>query len=258
MRKIGVLTYMKEYTNLGTNMQSYCTLKAIQKQFPHDQVELIDYSSWKPLMKPYLSQISFRSLINDCIRIKKYKNFFKNDYIFSNKKLVSADLKDSINFIKNQNYDAIYVGSDTVLELKRARKDELTPYWLDDSIKCKKFLISACSLDVTFESLSNEQKKLIQKTIDEYSLLSVRDDATYRLLSHFTIPGDERLQIIPDPTFTYEIDYRYIEEYFTRKKLVLSKPIICLHLLRDTKWASSLADYFRKEGYIIASLRPAY
>ena len=28
--------------------------------------------------------------------------------------------------------------------------------------------------------------------------------------------------------------------------------------MRDTKWASSLADYFRNEGYIVASLRPAY
>ena len=56
MKKIGILTYIREYANIGTNMQSYCTLKAIQKQFPYDQVELIDYSEWKPKIKPYLSQ----------------------------------------------------------------------------------------------------------------------------------------------------------------------------------------------------------
>jgi polysaccharide pyruvyl transferase WcaK-like protein len=258
MKKIGILTYMKEYANLGTNMQSYCTFKAIQKQFPNDQVELINYSSWKPAMKPYFSQITIRSLINDYIRIRKYKSFFENEYIFSKKKLITSNLNDSINFIKNQNYDAIFVGSDTVLELKRAKKNELTAYWLDDTVKCKKFLISACSLDVTFEVLSDQQKKQIQNTINDYSLLGVRDDATFRLLSHFTRQGDERLKIIPDPTFTFEIDYRYIEEYFSQKKLVFKKPMICLHLLRDTKWASALADYFRKDGYIVASLRPAY
>ena len=88
--------------------------------------------------------------------------------------------------------------------------------------------------------------------------MGVRDEATFRLLSHFTVPGDDRLQIIPDPTFTFEIDYRYIEDYIIQRKLIFKKPIVCLHLLRSTKWASTLADYFRQEGYIIASLRPAY
>ena len=77
---------------------------------------------------------------------------------FSQKKLITANLKDSIDFIRNQNYDAIYVGSDTLLELKRAGKDELTAYWLDDTIECKKFLIAASSHNVTFESLSDQQK----------------------------------------------------------------------------------------------------
>ena len=258
MLKIGILTYIKEYANIGTNMQSYCTLKAIQKQFPHDQVEIIDYSGWKPAMKPYLSQISLKSLINDYIRIVKYKNFFKNDYTFSKSKLITANLKDSIDFIKNQNYDAIFVGSDTLLELKRAKNDELTAYWLNDTVKCKKFLIAASSHKETYENLSTNQISQIQSTVNDFSLLGVRDEATFRLLSHFTTQKDNRLQFVPDPTFTFEIDYSYIEQYIKRKNLVFTKPIVCLHLMRDTIWATDLANFFRKEGYIIASLRPAY
>jgi len=258
MRKIGILTYIREYSNLGTNMQSYCTLKAVQKQFPSDQVEIIDYSGWKEGKRPYLSQVSIKSIINDYVRFRKYKEFFLNDYVFSKQKLITSNLKDSIEFIKKQNYDAIYVGSDTLLELKRAGKDELTAYWLDDTIKCKKFLLSASSHNLTFESLSESQSNQIQKTLDDFSLLGVRDEATFRLLSHFTRPGDKRLEIIPDPTFTYDINYDYIEQYFERKKIVFRKPIVCLHMVRGIKWASELAHYFRKEGYLIASLRPAY
>jgi len=77
MKKIGILSYIKEYANIGTNMQSYCTLKAIQKAYPDAEVELINYSGWKHTMKPYLSNISFRSLKNDFVRIKKYRDFFK-------------------------------------------------------------------------------------------------------------------------------------------------------------------------------------
>lgn len=258
MKRIGVLTYIRECANIGTNMQSFCTLKAIQRLFPTDLVEIIDYSGWRPIVKPYLSQISVRSLYNDYKRIKQYRAFFKRDFEFSKKSLISSNVIESLDFIKNQNYDAIYVGSDTVLELKRAGKDELTAYWLDDTIKCKKFMVSASSHNLTIDSLSESQKSKIQKTVNDYSLLGVRDEATYRLLSHFTEHGDERLQLVPDPTFTHDIDYSYIEEYFRRKKIIFKKPVVCLHLTRNTPWASKLANLFRKEGYIIASLRPAY
>ncbi len=258
MKKIGILTYLKEYSNLGTNMQSYCTLKAIQKEYQDAQVELINYSRWKHLMKPYLTSISLRSLRNDYIRILKYNSFFKKELTLSKAKLVSSNLNKSIKFIKNQNYHAIYVGSDTILEIQKNTKDNLTAYWLDNTIDSKKFLIAASSLNVVYDSLSENQIAQIQKTINGFSLLGVRDEATYRLLSNFTSPGDKRLQIIPDPTFTYEIDYTYIEDYIKRKKLLFTKPMVCLHLLRDTKWAWALARYFRNEGYVIASLRPAY
>jgi hypothetical protein len=256
--KIGILTYIKEYSNLGTNMQSYCTLKAIQKAYPDARVELINYSAWKPSRKPYLSNISLHSLKNDYIRMKKYNRFFDDQMSFSEAKLVSSNLSESIEFMRKQNYDAIYVGSDTILELRGANKDELNAYWLDKTIDCKKYLIAASSLNVVYDALSENQKNKIQETLNDFSLLGVRDDATYRLLSFFTSKADERLRIIPDPTFTYEIDYGYIEQYIKKRKLIFNKPLVCLHLTRDTKWGSDLARYFRQEGFIIASLRPAY
>jgi hypothetical protein len=258
MRNIGILTYIKEYANIGTNMQAYCTLMAVQRQFPDDHVEIIDYSGWKPEKRPTLYNISIKSLINDFTRIRKYDDFFKNEYRFSKRNLISSDLKESLDFIKGQNYDAIFVGSDTLLELKRAKNDELTAYWLDETVRAKKFLIAASSHNVIFEDLTENQKNKIQKTIDDFSLLGVRDEATFRLLSHFTQKDYSRLQIIPDPTFTYNIDYKHIEDYLGRNKINFRKPVVCLHLLRSIKWASELADYFRKEGFLVASLRPAY
>lgn len=256
--KIGILTYTREYANLGTNMQSYCTLNAVQKQFPTEVVELIDYSGWKPAKKPYLSQVSLQSLLFDYRRIRKYEQFFKSGFSFSREKLISDNPAKSIEFIRKQKYDVIYVGSDTVLELKRADRNDITAYWLDESIECKKFMVAASALNVTFESLSEQQKSKIRQTIDHFSLLGVRDDVTFKLLSHFVEPGDKRLRLIPDPTFTYDIDYNFIQNYFARKKLRFEKPVICLHLLRNTSWGPKLADLLRKKGYIIASLRPAY
>lgn len=239
-------------------MQAYCTFKAISDHFPGDRVEIIDYSAWKPEKRPTLYNLSIKSLINDFRRIRKYEKFFRNDYVFSEKKLVSSDCKKSIGFIKSQGYDAIFVGSDTLLELRGAKNDDLNAYWLDETINSIKFLIAASSHNLVYENLSEEQKKRIKGTIDDYSLLGVRDEATFRLLSHFILPGDQRLGIVPDPTFTYKIDYSYIEKYLKSKRITLNKPVVCLHLLRGLKWAPELSDLFRNDGYLIASLRPAY
>lgn len=202
--KIGILTYTKEFANLGTNMQCYCTLKAIQDTYPNARVELIDYAASTPVRKPYFSNASFHSVKSDCIRIAKYSKFFKEELTFSKDRLITRRVSRALDFIGRQHYDAIYVGSDTVLELKSAMPDGLTPYWLDKSIPGRKFLASASSHNLTVEALSPRQQSLIAQAIESFSLLGVRDDATLRLVARFTGVGDKRLEIVPDPTFTYE------------------------------------------------------
>jgi Polysaccharide pyruvyl transferase len=255
--KIGILTYTREYANLGTNMQAYCTLQAIRRAYPDSQVELVDYCPTSPSRRPYLTHISLHSIKLDYRRFRKYDDFFACNLAFSREALTTTALKRVLEFIRRQRYDVVYVGSDTVLEIKRGCKDALTPYWLDSSISSTKILAAASSFNVTYETLSKHQQDLMQASIDAFALLGVRDDATFRLLSRFTTPGDPRLQIVPDPTFTYDIDYRYIEQYMARNRLSFPRPLVCLHLLRDSYWAADLATAFRKAGFIVASLRPA-
>lgn len=239
-------------------MQCYSTLKAIQKAYPDARVEVIDYSLSNPVARPYLSDINLRSLRNDWTRIRKYKDFFRYELILSPNNLTTSNRDKAIEFIKSQHYDAIYVGSDTVLELKGAAPDRLNAYWLDETLSGPKFFVAASSHNVTCEALSSSQQKQIRETLNSFTLLGVRDQATCRLLSRFIRPGDARLECVPDPTYTYEIDYRYVDRYVKRHNLPAGKPIVCLHLLKYTKWAAALAAYFRKQGYIVASLRPAH
>lgn len=255
--KIGILTYTREYANLGTNMQSYCTLQAIRRAYPDSQVELVDYSPATPSRRPYLSNMSLRSITLDYRRFRKYDEFFTHDLIFSRESLTTTATEQALEFIKRQRYDAIYVGSDTVLESRRAWRNGISPYWLDSSIPTTKILAAASSFNVTFEALSPPQQRLIQQSLDTFALLGVRDEATFRLLLQFTAPGDPRLQMVPDPTFTYDIDYSHIEQYIAKNRLYFTRPVVCLHLLRDSHWAAGLATAFRKAGYLVASLRPA-
>jgi polysaccharide pyruvyl transferase WcaK-like protein len=255
MLKIGLLTYCGTL-NTGTTLQAYSTYKALKNNFPEDHLELIDYLPWRSINRPYLMNCTIQSLINDLIRIRKYKKFLHANFTLSKNKLRSPNYEESLDFIKSLNYDVIFVGADTVLELDRANKESLTAYWLSKSLKCKKFLIAASAKNVTFENMSERQKYLAKDTIEDFSLLGVRDEATYRLLSHFTLENDNRLINIPDPTFTLDPKIDYAEEYLRNKKLSFEMPTICFHLQRNIIWAEELAKEFRKKGFQIASFRP--
>ncbi len=239
-------------------MQCYCTINSVEEAYPDARVEVIDYAPAAPSRRPYLSQFSIRSLRNDYVRMARYDEFFRRQVTFSKDTLITSNVDRALAFILRQRYDAIYVGADTVLELKGADTDSLTPFWLDPSVPGAKILAAASSHSVTYEGLSARQKELVARTVSGFGLLGVPGPRQrLRLLAKFASSTDKRPELIPDPTFTYDIDYSHIERYLAKNKLRFTKPIVCLHLLKDSQWAGALAERFRKAGYLVASLRPA-
>src|SRR5690242_13760646 len=182
-------------------MQCYSTIRAVQKANPDADVELIDYALSRPRWKPYLSSISVQSLKNDFARMRKYDRFFERYFRFSKEALVTPDTCRALDFFRRQGYHAIYVGSDTILELKGATTDTLNPFWLDDRVPGLKLLAAASSHSVNFEDLSPRQRDLMRRSIDSFALLGVRDDATCQLIARHTGISDPRLTMVPDPTF---------------------------------------------------------
>lgn len=254
--KIGILTYFGDL-NCGTNLQAYSTLSAVQKIFPQSHVEIINYHSFRPDVKPYLTDATPRTLYNDLIRILKYKQFKKENLKVSRDHII-RDVKKGLQFIANQKYDRIYIGADTLLELDRLPKkqDGLTAYWLSPDISGQKYLLAASCKNVQYEQLSERQKADMKATLENFSKCAVRDKTTQRLLSHF-IPEQE-ITLIPDPTFTLNIDYSYTQNYLRKKKIEFNSPIICIHALKDDIWPKKLAQVLKSQGYKIASLRPAH
>ncbi|MFH0734336.1 MAG: polysaccharide pyruvyl transferase family protein [bacterium] len=251
--KIGVLTYFGDL-NAGTNLQALCTLQNLKKSFINDEVEIINFHSWNNRNLPYLTGATFHSLFNDLKRINKYKLFVKNNLVLSKSKLVSANYFEAIEFIKKQNYDAIFVGADTLLELTR-NENEITAYWLSEKIKCRKFLIAASSRNLTFEHINDKQKEMISSTINDFSLLGVRDKITFKILEHF-VEDKQKIELLPDPTFTMDINYSIVEKYIAKKRINFSKPIIGMHIHKMDFWAKDVAKYFKSIGFRIASIRP--
>lgn len=253
--KIGVLTYFGDL-NFGTNLQAYTTMCSVQKIFPDAKVEIIPIHSFKNVNRPYFSSATPLSLYRDFIRIRKYSQFVKEKLRVEND-VVIKNTEHGLELINNRQYDRIYVGADTLLELDRHEKagyEDLTFYWLGKSIKARQYLLAASSKNVFYNTLSSLQIEQLEHCIPNYSGIYVRDTPTKNLIEHFTV--DQKTKIIPDPTFAYDINYKYAEEYVKRRKLDLSNSIL-IHGYREDFYIPGFVKMAKEKGYTIVSLRPA-
>jgi hypothetical protein len=114
------------------------------------------------------------------------------------KEYLIKDVEEALKFVSSCNYDKIYVGADTVLELDKVPEgyDGLTVYWLKD-VNAKKYLIAASSKNVEYESLSMKQKDDMGKAISQFNGIAVRDRATKDLFMHYV--SDKDVRYISDP-----------------------------------------------------------
>lgn len=253
--KIGILTYFGDL-NFGTNLQAYTTMHSVQRAFPDAQVEIIPIHSFKNVNRPYLSSATPVSLYRDFVRIYKFSRFVRDKLKVRNDVIVK-DTEKGLDFINKRWYDRIYVGADTLLELDRHEKagyDDLTFYWLGRTVKAKQYLLAASSKNVFYESLTPIQKGQLNNCLPNYNGLYVRDTPTKNLIEHFDV--NHKVKIIPDPTFAYEIDYRYANEYIKRRKLDLSTAIL-IHGYREDHYIPDFVKLAKEQGYLVVSLRPA-
>ena len=255
MKKIGILTYFSG-VNPGTYLQALSVYRSVRKVYPNDFVEIINYRYFVDAKRPCFSSSSLRSLYNDFCKIRKY-HICESQLPLSKNKLLSSNYQSAISFNIKQNYDVIYVGSDTTLELFRAPDDEITPFWLSEEVQAKKIFIAASARGTDFKDLSNSQKDKLTNALNSFDAISVRDEATKRLMNAL-IGTDKNIVKLSDPTFAFDIDYSYADIYVKSKKLDLVKrPLICLHLIRDMKHKDEFCKLLKNHGYTIASLRAA-
>lgn len=255
--KIGILTYFGSL-NCGVNMQAYAVKKIISRSFPDAEIEFVNLTDRNRFFRPYLRETNLIAFINDFKRIKKFKKFINTNFKFSSQKLVTKNRSEAIEFIIAQNYDYLFVGSDTILEFHEYNLEENIPfYWLSPEIKAKKYLIAASSRNLSLNHLSQKQIKLLHKTINDFTYLAVRDEATYHLICQISSKVKKKLCIIPDPTFDLEIDYTFAKKYIENKKIPVKKKIAALHLTSKDHWASALAKKLKKHGFITVSFKPA-
>jgi len=203
--KIGVLTYHR-VVNLGSVLQAWCVVQFLSKLFPLATIEIIDYM---PRVMQYREKRKYLKRKYPFININQIKKnqvlgeFIKNKLPLTSNRLITDNVNRAMSWFDNLDYDLIFVGSDTVWEL---RKNSYSPsnvnaYFLPYSEGAKKISFAA-SMDPVVD-LSPEQIRLLGErinTLRNFDLITVRDSATQQLLIKEGIM-EKKIHQLCDPTF---------------------------------------------------------
>jgi hypothetical protein len=250
--KIGLLTYYGDL-NCGTNMQALATFQAIKIVYPKDDVEIIPFHGFRARVMPYKT-FSIKLMWDDVKRFKKYRDFKKNQLMVTHD-VVIQNVEEALRYIAARQYDVIYVGADTLLELDKLAPDYdgISAYWLKN-IKAKKVLIAASSKNVTYEKLTAKQQADLKTAANQFAYIGVRDRATVALFENLVSEG-KKIEYIPDPTFTYDIDYSYINAYLRKKGVQIPDKSVFVQFYGDDYWLADVAKDLKRRGYTLVTNR---
>lgn len=254
--RIGLVTYYYD-VNCGTCLQAYATLKALKKVYKDDEVFIIPFYVIKPHFRPYIHNLTLLSLIRDFRRLNMYKDFIKNNLGVISSRIIT-DTNEGIEYIKSLSLDKIYVGADTLLELGRTKKpdyDGLSVYWLSSEVTSKKYMLASSCGAEEYSMLSMKQKREMKDSLNDFLGYGVRDINTLNLFKHF-VP-ENKIILVPDPTFVLNIDYNIVTSYLKMKNIRISTNAVLFHVNRLDTWAKEVAIELKKRGYMVYSLRPA-
>ncbi len=208
--KIGILTYHRSI-NYGAFLQAYCLSKYVQKVVgDRATVEIIDYTS-KSSSEGYNSLLFKR---NDKKNAWKKRIGFERSYFLlpmSRKTLFSDDLAEIKDFLAEQKYDLIIVGSDEVWKVDGMRGFP-TAYWLNfDLGDCEK-ISYAVSARTDYHKIDAGKRNYMKESICQFRYLGARDRMTVNLVQQ--ISGREPY-LNCDPTFL--IPFHYDQSVYKKK-----------------------------------------
>lgn len=195
--KIGILTH-HFIANFGAFLQAFALQEVIKKEFPHDEVIIINYIDLKHFIINNAGWFRFYpSKENINIWLQKIHlpyTFYKNRHKYMNLSKTCY----SCNAINRLNLDVIIIGSDEVWNFKDSKSGSAIKF--GEGIKCNQLISYAPS--VGNSTIENKLPNYVISGIKRFKAISVRDNLGEQLVKYIT--GKIPLKVL-DPTFLIDL-----------------------------------------------------
>lgn len=258
--KIGILTYHENTINTGSLLQAHSIYNLINDIIESADVEIIDYRSRNMALRPifgmYLSRFSPLYISKFFNYHKSILNNMKKKGVLSKKRMITNDNKKALDFIKEQNYDMIVVGSDVVWSIYNNQRwytfynPYPNPYFLDSSIDAIKVSYAAASSSSTsLSTMSKAEINKLRRRLCDFDKISVRGAHAEKLTKKLGITNVTR---VPDPTIVYELPDIEVSDKLMSLGVDFDKPIMGTYKCREL--TKSVCKHYRDKGYQIVAM----
>jgi hypothetical protein len=252
MKQLRILTTVHS-ANPGACLFTEITNKNLTTILPDYDVKTLDFSPRKWMYFEMSRMLKFHPL-NPLFNIKRHlmMNRFYEKYACLDKPTAIYPIGYSgmVNFIRKQNYDALVVGM-VVWDIKTEQK-QITNFpnifWLSDKIEAVKIAYATSGhrsdLSLVYKHLPD-----IQRILNTYSIIGVRDHITYEIVMDSKVNDQVPVYRIPDPTFLYDIQPTNAEKILKANGIDLERPILGVVFYGKPEFSRQLCEYYRSIGF---------
>lgn len=245
-------------------LQAYALQEKLKELFPECVVEIINIEFPKILLRDLLFcfRKNYRQVGANFKRFQRFlclRNFKKNSFTLSSPKLLSSVYEKAVKYINEQGYFLIVVGSDEVWKVGSTSdlaRGFPNIYWLGDMVKGTKVAYAASAHKTIYNELPVSKKTIINNSLRDFNLVSVRDDITFGLAREAVGESEsKKVAKVLDPTFLFDFNKcsRSVEEIFKSEKISLPDGRYVLFVIEDEIISKIVSDYFRDRGMTIIS-----
>jgi len=254
MAKIRILTFHRAVNN-GAVLQALGLLHLLKTRFPRGDVRILDYQAPRLALYDFLKVFRpewGRPLFN-YRRYRMIRQWVSERLDLDRSLSRFSGYRSLVRQACELNADLIVVGSDCIWRLGDALFWPRFPsiYWLSDATTCRKASYAA-SAHPTAWAAAEPHADAIQRVVDSYDLVSVRDEATAEMLGRCGVAAD--VCRVPDPAFLCPL-----EETAARGKMVRAgwredAPTCALLHYGKHRGVAQIAAHLRRRGYQLVGL----
>jgi hypothetical protein len=241
--------------NNGAFLFTYSLLNLFRQNFRSAQVKVLDYRSPRLMLIEGLKQFKFfqRLPLFYWRRSRLWKNTLKRALDLDRQYPRLARYgKMGRHF--SENYDAMIVGMDVWCIVEKTERPPFPNlYWLPGKMDSKKIAygVSAYNSDV---SLIHKHGTKISEYLNDFDIIGSRDRFTHDMVSRYRTRASGMIEMIPDPTFLYDIEPTGVKGKLTELGVNSNRPVIGILIFGQQELSEAIKQHYQSRGYQIVAL----